>query len=352
VIWAAHTYIWTGRAVEADSVAATLEPLRDSLPPWDLAMLDYYRARSINDWEGAYHAIGRAVQVAPRSEWSYLMAGAANQLGRPSEALRILIDTGPGLASAWYPYWSTRLRVRHRLGDYDGELEDLALARADLDVGQVSLEEVEVRAFAGLGRADDALAKMEELFAAAPVAVSSRAGILRMARSEFLAHGRPDIAEEMVERELRVRLAQPEAARTPRQRIELARVLYWARRLEEARGLIESLPLEHDPGDILGYRALIAAAQGRSDEALRLSDRVAETYPGPAAEYWNVIWQARIASALGEEERAVALLEGAINRNRMGRFDWLGHDPDFAPLFPLPRFQALLRTDQRERPGA
>lgn len=350
VIWAAHTHTWAGRDAKAGAVAATLEPLRDSLPPWDLAMLDYYQARSINDWESAYHAISRAVQVAPRSEWSYLRAGAANQLGRPSEALQILIDTGPGLAPPWYPYWSTRLKARHRLGDYEGELEDLASARADLDVGQERLEQVELRAFAGLGRMEDALAAMEDLYAAAPE-LSGRTRILRSARGEFLAHGRPDLAAEMAERELQVRLAQPAADRTPRQQVELGRALYWTGRLEEARGLIESLPLEYDPGNIPGYLALIAAAQGRPDEARRISDEIAESFTEPESEFWKVLWQARIATALGEEERALSLLEGAIQRNRMGRFESLGHDPDLAPLFPFPRFQALLRTDRGERSG-
>lgn len=336
-IWWGLSVIWAGRTSEAAEPLRVLEPRRATLAPWEAAMLDYIQAAALNDWPAAHAALRRVVAVAPASPWSYLLAGAAAQLGRPREALSILLRDGPGRAGDWFPYWSARTRARHQLGDFDGELSDVAAARAytgDPDCCRAS----EVQALIGLGRVDEADALLERHLNGVPSGAS--AALIRRASAEMRAHGQPGRARALTARELELRLARPAAQRTPRQRLELVRTLYRNGDITAAAESIRALPLEVDFGNIRGIRALIAAATGDGATARRIADE----YAASGDDFWQAIWRARIAAALHEPDSAVRILAETFERGRMGVFHSSLHsDPDLAPLFGNPAFAAFLR---------
>jgi TolB-like protein/tetratricopeptide (TPR) repeat protein len=90
-------------------------------------------------------------------------------------------------------------------------------------------------------------------------------------------------------------------------------------------------------GEPAGARAILSELRGRS-----------------AQSYVSAVCIASLESALGERERALAILEAGV-RERATLMLMLGVDPAFAPLHDEPRFQAILRKvglpAARPRPG-
>lgn len=337
-IWWGLSVIWAGRTSEAAEPLRVLEPRRATLAPWEAAMLDYIHAAALNDWPTAHAALRRVVAVAPASPWSYLLAGAAAQLGRPREALGILLRDGPGRAGDWFPYWSARTQARHQLGDFEGELSDVAAARAYTgDPGCCRM--AEVQALIGLGRVEEVDALLEWHLKGV-LSDEARAALIRRVSEEMRAHGQPGRARALTARELELRLARPAAERTPRQRLELVRTLYRNGDITAAADSIRAVPVEVDAGSVPGVRALIAAATGDSPTARRIADE----YAASGDDFWQAVWRARIAAALHEPDSAVRILSETLERGRMGVFyAWLHSDPDLAPLFGNPAFAAFLK---------
>jgi hypothetical protein len=106
--------------------------------------------------------------------------------------------------------------------------------------------------------------------------------------------------------------------------------------------LIEELAAERpDNIDYKGYLGTLAARRGDREEALRISTEL-ESIDRPYLFGSNTYWRARIASLLGDRERAVALLREAFAQGREYGV-YLHRDMDLEPLRDYPPFQELLR---------
>lgn len=336
-VWSAHTYAWAGRSAEADSVLRTLEPERDSLAPWEAAMSDYYRASLHQEWRAAYDAARRLVRIAPRSEWSYFLAAASRMLGRPAEAVRHLEAVGPELAGDWFPYWAALLGARHQAGDYDRELRD---ARRRARAADPCCRTAEVRALIAVGRLRQAL-RLLDIMVAEQDDWRGKAALVESTAGELLGHGHSAHANPLLERALALRVAATDRS-VATQSIGLARALYRVGRLDESEALLTTIAPDEPTGNRAGYLALIAARRGD----LRGADRHAEWYAAGdrLGGFWAALWHARIAAARDEPDVAVGVLRRAVETGEMGVFPWVHADPELAPLFEHPPFQALLRA--------
>ena len=117
--------------------------------------------------------------------------------------------------------------------------------------------------------------------------------------------------------------------------------LYQAGRLAEARALSDSLAAEGDRGMAwFGTRGVVAAREGKLDDAARWSDSLAAL---PAAyRFGNTYyWQARIAALSGRPDAAVELLREALGEG-LGRHHQIHAEPDFQSMRDFPGFRALL----------
>jgi tetratricopeptide (TPR) repeat protein len=137
-----------------------------------------------------------------------------------------------------------------------------------------------------------------------------------------------------------------------------AEALYAAGRWAEARRLFERLPAGADsapkmegylgtlaaaPPDAVdrrGYLGALAARRGDRATAIAADSALASLRRAYLAGR-HTYWRARIASLLGDRERAVTLLREALGEGRT--YPMLHGEGDFAPLHGMPAFQDLIR---------
>jgi predicted Zn-dependent protease len=122
----------------------------------------------------------------------------------------------------------------------------------------------------------------------------------------------------------------------------LARALALAGRGEEARAVVERLAGEKpDDPNYLGHLGVLAAGRGDRAGAQRVSAQL-DALTQPYLRGRHTLWRARIAAALGERERAVALLRDALQQGQ--GYNALFHTVvDFEPLRDYAPFRELLR---------
>lgn len=132
-------------------------------------------------------------------------------------------------------------------------------------------------------------------------------------RLEKLRQLAPDSVEFRQSR-LSLALARPET----QQRLQQARLMATAGRLDEARALYDALFNGPPPPDLaLEYWQLVARLPGRKEEAVRQLTLLDRLYPGNAALQLQL---ARDAFAAGQEEQAIGWLEQAADTS-LGRDD-------------------------------
>ena len=90
----------------------------------------------------------------------------------------------------------------------------------------------------------------------------------------------------------------------------------------------------------LGTQGLIAARTGNREDAERFSNKL-KTMDHPYSFGQPLVWQARIASILGEKELAVNLLKEAVSKGYS--YVNLYFDFDLEPLYEYPLFQELIK---------
>jgi Flp pilus assembly protein TadD len=122
----------------------------------------------------------------------------------------------------------------------------------------------------------------------------------------------------------------------------LARALALAGRGEEARAVVERLAGEKpDDPNYLGHLGVPAAGRGDRAGAQRVSAQL-DALTQPYLRGRHTLWRVRIAAALGERERAVALLRDALQQGQ--GYNALFHTVvDFEPLRDYAPFRELLR---------
>ena len=149
---------------DVDSVLQILLPMRDELPRWERAMLDYHLAGQSWDHVGQHQAMSRVVTMSADPEWKFRLARAACWTNRPGEAVDLLSELEE--EREWIegtPYFWTRMgEGKLLLGDYEAVLNDVYHAQALID-DHPGLFILEVEALARLGRVEEAIARSIEV---------------------------------------------------------------------------------------------------------------------------------------------------------------------------------------------
>jgi tetratricopeptide (TPR) repeat protein len=345
-IWALHAAGWAhfllGEYGEAEAVARRLAVARESLTPYEQADLEALEAGLRGDLAGLYRGQRRKMELVPVAFRLYYLAAAAFRLNRPRETIRLLeaADPGePGLRDMTY-YWEFLTGARHCLGDHDRELEDAKRGRRQLP-DRLGTLFAEARALAALGRVDEVPALLREGAALPPDPEWTPGRAMETVADELRSHGHEAASGAALHQAEDWYLGRsPLDAGSEGNRYGLARVRYATGRWDDALSLFENLHRGHpDHVDYLGYLGLIAARQGRREDAQRIAAQLHDL-DRPYLFGRQTLWCARILAVLGDSA-ALGRLRDSLSEGQ-GFGLWLHVDVDFESLHDKPAFRELL----------
>jgi tetratricopeptide (TPR) repeat protein len=258
-----------------------------------------------------------------------------------------------------------RNQACHLANDFEGQLR-VAKERIANFPGELILYSQQAMALAALGRLDE-VDRVIDSCLTIPVRPGSGTpvSVMEDAAYELRAHGHPEKALAVGERVISwMRSRPPEELK--RWRFQLGQAYYLTEHWQEAGQIFKELAGESPQNiDFQGYlgtyssvilpqsglREFFMAIQGYlGGLAVRLgnraeAERIADSLGLLDRRYrfgQHTYCRARIASLLGEKEKAVALLREAFAQGY--RFTITVHrDPDFEPLRDYPPYQELLR---------
>jgi DNA-binding SARP family transcriptional activator/tetratricopeptide (TPR) repeat protein len=341
LMWALFAHRYMGQWAEADSLIRSLEDVRDRLPPWDRAMLDYHAALQRGNHVGAYQAMKTVTRITPDSEWLYKLAIEALALNSPREAVDILTGLEPrGWLLTWPDYWSTFASAYHDLGDHEAELATIKRGQEHRPES-AWLRWEEARAHVGLGNTEAAVQLVKESSIRKPWQFTYLFRLIM----ELRVHGYEDAAQQVVGLALPWFSAPSVDEESPMLHQSRGAFLYVAKRWDESKPHYEWLasPTTVDP-DFRGRLAVLALREGDRETAIQ----TAEWMEGFGAQPYNhhgqyTLWRARLAAHLGDHEKAVGLLRQAFREGASADPGVLHIDPDLEPLWDYEPFQELLR---------
>jgi tetratricopeptide (TPR) repeat protein len=343
---AMSAYRNVGNHAKSDALLWALESRQQELAPYDRYRLDYYLASRRGDRDAGLAAVLAAVELVPLGTVRMALPGALLANNRPLEALTSAEELLPQfgeIASRWYVVWGNYTEILHLLGEHE---QELAIARQGREqaVATFFLMEYEGRALAALGRVDE-LSRMAEEITFAPAPPGTNAGRVLLSLSlELRAHEHKAESLEILDRALEWYGEQSgEFTGTPAGREILGRLLYAREIWSEAAEVFESLAADSAARpDALGFSGVIAARQGKSEAALRLSEELAQFQPYERGS--NTVWRARIAAVLGQKDEAVALLRRAFGEG-IEHGLWLHSDMDLEALRGYEPFEQLIAPE-------
>jgi DNA-binding SARP family transcriptional activator/tetratricopeptide (TPR) repeat protein len=345
LIWATFAHMNRGEHDVADSLTRVVERSRVSLPAWDRAVLAYQQATIRSDLSGAYNAARRVAELAPQSEWHFLLAIAALATNRPREAVAALrsVDPDRGWIRTWPAYWIQLATAEHFSGEYRAELATLqrgSLRHPD----QRQLAVFRLRTLGAMGRMEEGLAFADSLAASRSDPMIAADSYLMLAR-ELRTHGRPELAVRAATHGLRVLddTPQPQFARA---RYIRGLLLLEARRWADAYAVGEMLPQPGPLGTNAGLRGVAAARLGRPGESLAALQSIDISPAQPEPLEWRgtaKLWAAAIHAHLGETERAIELVRAALREGASITGRGVHGHHGLAPLQGHPSFEALLK---------
>jgi DNA-binding SARP family transcriptional activator/TolB-like protein/tetratricopeptide (TPR) repeat protein len=339
-----------------DSLVRRVAPYEDRLAPLDAAAFAMIRADLAGDHAAVLWAAQELQRLNPTSaEARTHVAHQAVVVNRPRLALEALapLDATRGVLLVVPWYWTWRAAALHELGNHTAEL-----AATERQLGQFPTRTVSLlnraRALAAVGRADDVRRLAERATDDRWPAEAVRRRALVEGSRELRAHGHGASARALLAGALAAPPADDSSLAAAEER---ALLLAEAERWSEARALLEGV-LGRAPGRATARGALgvVAARQGDRAEAQRAQAVLAA--PVPFALGRRTMWRARIASALGDRARAVALVQQALGEGypvlqgyaglpgRSPRFDYaepsVHADPALASLADDPAFQRVV----------
>lgn len=329
---------------EYDSILTALKSSRSRMTPYQRRYFDGIRLAGQGNLELAYREfvamaeIGRLQAAASLAE----MALLTNRPGASVEAAGWL-DKGSGeflepYVAFWPGYWSFYTYSLHLAGQFEKELEIAREWKDRFPSATYYPVQAETKALVGLGRLEPLDAVVEGWRR------EKRLQAVWDLSDELRVHGHAEAARILLEEE--VRRFETDSAYVGRSNNQ-AMVLHRLGRDEEAHLLWESgIRLDRpDPWPWgvarIGFSAALSgdSAQARAMEALLL------TIPGPREGDYTPFLQAKIAAALGEKDRAVAILSEWARRG--SNLAWLNNlHRDFtlrSLLGDYPPFQELMR---------
>jgi DNA-binding SARP family transcriptional activator len=358
--------LWNlGRLEEARSTTVEARKVDEGLGKFERAILDIVEAWLDGDWAAAYTAARVQADMAPGSIPHFQVAEEARRLNRPREAREVLsrLDPESGELRGWIHYWIEVTTACHLMGDHRRELE-LAHRCRRLHPDDPGAALTEIRALAALGRVEDVERLLADILGRPGNRAPSPGVLLREAALELRAHadasgatgpGSMDAqSRDLMDRAVAWFREQSEADRSDASRRQLARTLYLAGSLEEARELFREIV---DPGAGVraggehhghlhghldqGFLAVIAAVLGDTEDTERWSRSLADL-DGPFLYGAPWFWLAAVAAVEGEKDQAVTHLRRAFAEGMP--HGYLVHtDPHLLKLRGYVPFDRLLR---------
>ena len=333
-----------GRYALAESLAVEAGKSSEGLSAYDRLRLDYFLAGLRGDRVAVYRAARAAAELVPGGTSHYSAVGAAVDVNRPREALeingRIHLPEGAGRVVLFY--FGALTSAHHLLGDHRQELVE---ARRGRDSWPSYLPTIayEVRALAGLADIDGLRERIEECLTLRPQRGWTPADVVRTAASELIVHGLPEAAQGVLRRAYEWHESRSsEDVLSESGRFDLAQTLYLDRQLDEAERLFTELAADFPQNvNYMGYLGAIAARRGDRESAERKNEQLRD-FEQPYIRGQHTLWRARIASLLGDNEAAAALLREALVQGRMYGPE-LHADLDFEPLWDFPPYKELMR---------
>jgi len=367
LIFAAHEHMDLGEFATADSIAHAVERASGRLSPLDQHYLTWVLAQTRGDRQRALETAREMAVIAPNSETLWLVAQCALALNRPREMIAALSALGPdrGLFRGWSVYWFYLTFGYHLVGDHRRELKEAREGRRRHPADFATLA-AEVRALAALGRAADITERLVEAPSLPPQPGWSPADIALIAALELAAHDHRADAPAAGAWAVRWLESRPPAeARSVANRFRLALAYYVGGRLDDTRRLLEGLASEAALGapdystmrwigvitgdspdhlTFLGFLGVVAARDGKRDEALRL-DRTLQALSPRYLYGRHTMWRARIHAVLGERDTAVALVQEAFAQG-YPRGGVMHLYPSLRTLRDYPAFRELLTAKE------
>jgi len=336
------------RYAEAEAIIKSIDKDRDLLSPHDSHWLDWYAAYIKGEYDEAFRFVLKLERLAPNNPVvNYVHGFSAKEMNRPQEAVRVLekMDAyDPEIIhkrqiGAWI--FTQLTDALHMLGDYRQELKEARKGQKYYP-DRLRFYTIEARALAALGKIDEVREVVEESL----VIVSSDrtpGDVMLEAAWELRAHGHMEVYQEIANQAVEWYKNRRQMRDVNEEmRHDLAKALYAAEKWDEAESMFEEL-MEDFPENIQyqGRMGLLAARKGEREKALAISEEL-ESIDRPYLLGAHTYMRARIASLLGEKERAVVLLQDAFAQ---GLFygSYLLHKMDFEPLRNYKPFQELLK---------
>ncbi|HET8656602.1 MAG TPA: hypothetical protein VFL93_13865, partial [Longimicrobiaceae bacterium] len=315
---------------------------RMDLSPLDAAWLERIDARVRGDNERSFRAARRMVEIAPGSAWTISLANTALDTRRAALAREALLSIAPDkLGTERATYWLLLARADHLLGEHARELRTTE-AGIRASGRSVLMLLAHVRALAALGRTGPMEEDLTELTARRPEGVPPPARLVGLAALELRGHGHPDEARRLLDRWL-PRFDSPAAAGPRASAAALALLHLEHGDLAVADSLARAaLADTTDPVTPRGLLGLVAAKRGDRAGARRWSAELAAVHH-PYLFGHQTLWRARIAAALGDYPRAIALLRQASAEGADYHAWSMVHVvPEFEPMRRMHAFRLLV----------
>jgi tetratricopeptide (TPR) repeat protein/TolB-like protein len=329
-----------------DSVATALEPRQAELSPFDLLTLRIASARCRNAWAEAYRLATRQAALKPRSAYAIYTAGFfAISSGRARAARELFRSLDPERDLGWVSdpakaiFWRDYSNAEHVLGEYGAELRQAERQLRDFPP-RLGTQLYAIRALAALGRGSEALARVDAAMRlpqdpTARVTGGMSAGHLAYQSAiELRVHGDSLRAREVAERAVAWFEADPARLTAGYyERHYLARSLLLLGRIDEAVATMAFVPGADTTDPVMiTLRGVLAARQGRMEQARAADRQLAEMMTAPAVRSLAVMQRVRLKLALAERDSALALFREAVEREEIVRAP-LGNDIHCDPLF-------------------
>jgi tetratricopeptide (TPR) repeat protein len=234
------------------------------------------------------------------------------------------------------------IRAYHMLGDYEKERETIEKAKGLFPDRVWRFHEVRVSA--ALGELEEVERFVDESLEGLSIA-GSPLSVLFEAVQELRVHGYMDEAQNVADRLADWAQKQMPADPSESQLRGLANCLYLSQRWDDAekiyKELADSYPDSYYHVNYVANLGCIAARTGNKDEAVRILEELA-SIERPYMFGRHTYRRARIASLLGEKQRAVDLLHQSMREGFEYSID-VRQDMDLLHLKDFPPFQEFIK---------
>lgn len=338
-----------GKYEQAETQLAMLEANLGRMTPAERLVVRAGRALQegrVLDELAAYCDL--AIMAPAIQSFSYLRGLGQIAVNRPHDAISsymtIPVEYAPQTGARAWP--SEKLAEAYHLADdFEGELR-VAKERLAHFPDVLELYSHQAMALAALGHLDE-VDRVIDACLTVPARSGTPMTVMVDAAYELRAHGHREKSLAAGERAVScLRSRSPEELRS--RRSELATALYVTEHWKESREIFKELAAE-DPQniDFQGSLGALAARLGEHAEA----ERITEALRKLEARYrygLHTYCRARIASLLGEKEKAVALLREAFAQGYYFSIS-IHRDPDFEPLRNYPPYKELIKPKDDAR---